>query len=81
MSEQTIIDGKSATRRHILLFDEDYDFIKNTFGEHPGVSAAVRIMIHEYVERVKKKAALRAGAVAVDASGIDEIVAKLTEQV
>lgn len=79
MSEQTIIDGKTATRRHILLFDEDYAFIKSTFGEHPGVSAAVRIMIHEYVERVKKKAAARAGAVAVDAAGIDEIVAKLTE--
>jgi len=72
--EPSLIDGKRATRRHILLFDEDYEFIKLVFGEHPGVSAAIRIIIHEAVKRHQQKALNRAVAVPVKVEGVDEML-------
>lgn len=73
-NQKSLIDGKPATRRHIFLFDEDYEFIKQTYGEYPGISAAIRLIVHERVIRAQRKAMERAQAQAISTDGLEEML-------
>ena len=46
--------------RHILIYDEDWEFLQAEYGPdgavHIGVSSAIRTIIHSYVTRLKAKA-------------------------
>lgn len=48
--------------RHILVFDEDWEFLEQQYGRnsvsHMGVSPAIRAIIHAYVRRLKAHAEL-----------------------
>ena len=48
------------SRRHILVYDEDWEFLEAEYGTDSaskiGVSAAVRTIIHGYVVRLRAKA-------------------------
>lgn len=60
MSNETIIDGKKASRRHIIIFDDDHNFIQTFYGDSIGYSAAIRAILHEHVKTLKKIAAEKA---------------------
>jgi hypothetical protein len=48
------------SRRHILVFDEDWEFLEQEFGKqsaHPiGVSEVIRMIVHARVTGLKMKA-------------------------
>ena len=43
--------------RHILVFDEDWDYLRDNYGPHSahpcGISPAIRQIIHGYVRRLR----------------------------
>lgn len=41
------------TRRHIFVFDEDWEYVRDRFGEEMGQSNAIRMMIHRYVTNLR----------------------------
>lgn len=48
------------SRRHILVFDEDWEYLESQYGRPYGVtplgtSAAVRLLIHKYVRKLKAR--------------------------
>lgn len=44
-----------VTRRHIYLFDSDWDFIMSHFDATVGASTTIREVLHTWVEGVKAK--------------------------
>ena len=80
MDKKLTIDGKPATRRHIIIFDEDHDFIKETFSEHPGYSAAIRIIIHEAIDKIRRKAHAKAASAPMSSEGIAAAVESLIQE-
>lgn len=54
MSKKTLLP---QSRRHIWVYDEDWDYISSRFGEELGVSKALRNMVHQYVVNLKAKEA------------------------
>lgn len=46
--------------RHILIYDEDWEFLQAAYGPHSekklGVSVAVRTIIHSYIKRLRANA-------------------------
>lgn len=47
------------TPRHVLIFDEDWEFLKRYFGPQGirpiGVSPAIRAMIHKMVTNIRQR--------------------------
>lgn len=62
MLNSSKIEGKKASRRHIIIFDEDHEFIQTFYGDSIGYSAAIRRIIHEHVKTLKRKAMEKAAA-------------------
>ena len=48
------------SRRHVSLYDEDWEFLTTHFGNDSGnrlgVSASIRALVHQYVTRLRAKA-------------------------
>jgi hypothetical protein len=48
------------SRRHILVYDEDWEFIEENYGKDSdskiGTGKAIRSIIHSYVKALKEKA-------------------------
>lgn len=61
-------EDKETTRRHVIIYQEDYEFIMSMWGEHPGFSYAVRNIIHKYIKNMREKALAKAGAKPVSIS-------------
>lgn len=66
--------GKQLARYHIWLIIEDYEFIKTTFGETPGTSAAIRTLLHKAVEQLKANAMRKAGAKPIADGNVEELI-------
>lgn len=54
--------GLKTSRRHVLLNDEDWEWLSQQYGpggfkSHVGVSRAIRTIIHQRVEGMKARAA------------------------
>lgn len=51
------------SRRHILMFDEDWEWLHANFGPHSvkayGVGAAVREIVHAHVRRLRARVTAR----------------------
>lgn len=51
------------SRRHVLIFDEDWNFLNTWFGDSStvktGVGPAIRAIVHQRVEYLKAKQAAR----------------------
>lgn len=45
----------SISRRHIYLFDDDWDFVTQHFDASVGVSTCIREVLHTWVEGVRAK--------------------------
>lgn len=54
MSKKTLL---LQSRRHIWVYDEDWEYIGARFGEDLGISSALRSMIHNYVTNLKAQEA------------------------
>lgn len=56
MSKRSTIQ---STRRHVFIYDEDWEFLETTFGKFSeqkvGTSAAIRQIVHKYCENLRNK--------------------------
>jgi hypothetical protein len=47
-----------ASAHHVLIFDEDWEYMLGAFGPQSdsriGVSAGIRAVVHQWVERARK---------------------------
>lgn len=54
-------DGEARiTRRHVLLYDDDWTFLVERFSSNIGVSKAVRTIVRRAVAKIRAKAAYSA---------------------
>jgi hypothetical protein len=44
------------SRRHVMLYDEDWDWLQAEFGQKIGVGAAIKVIVHRKVQDMKAKA-------------------------
>lgn len=64
MSKKTPLPQR---RRHIFVFDEDWEYVRDRFGEELGLSNAIRNMIHRYVVNLRAQESRSVDAAAVRA--------------
>jgi hypothetical protein len=65
--------AEPTTRRHVIIYQSDYEEIMALWGEHPGFSFAVRNIIHKYLTQLREKALQGGAAQPIKDHDIEEI--------
>lgn len=51
-----ISDTHETARYHVVLFKDDYELLRNLYGETIGTSTAIRNIIHKALKATREKA-------------------------
>ena len=66
-------EEEPTTRRHVIIYQDDYEQIMSLWGEHPGFSFAVRNIIRQHMRRMREKALQKAGAKPIEGLDMESI--------
>lgn len=52
-------NGEEMVRKHIWMYQDDWDFLEQTFGApgQIGTSAAIRLMVRKYINQLRERGA------------------------
>lgn len=63
---------EAKTRRHIWIFDEDWDKIGQLYGDSLGHSKAVQSILRAFLKKIESKAERTGKAISVEELELDE---------
>lgn len=43
------------SRRHVWMFDEDWEYLRSKYGGDVGPSQATRMIVHRWIQQLKEK--------------------------
>jgi len=49
-------DDEKLLRKHIIIYEDDWNWIKEVFGDKVGISKAIRTMVRSYRRQIEEKA-------------------------
>jgi len=64
-------NSEAKTRRHIWMYDEDWDKIGQLFGDSLGHSGAVQSIIRAFLKKIESKAERNGKALSTEGMDLD----------
>lgn len=61
-------EEESLVRKHILIAEDDWEWLTHTYGENVGVSKAIRTMVRTYRKQIEEKINAQTQAKAAETS-------------
>lgn len=59
-------EAQPIVRKHLLIYQDDWDFLSEHFGDTTGISKAVRTIVHSWVGNLRARAEQTASPIQLD---------------